>query len=107
MKRDEYLRELATAGDEMSERARELAVAVNPVNQFRASVARDWRWWLPAALVAGFAAAQLLRAPRTGKGGARDGGGAAFWVPTLLKLLPGVAAQVIPLFVSMRSNRKM
>jgi len=72
-------------------------------------VARDWKWWLPGASIAGFAAARFLRLPRGGRRSAAAPGteaGAAFWIPTLLKLLPAVMTQVVPLFLSLRSDRK-
>ncbi|MBU3664297.1 MAG: hypothetical protein FGM15_00255 [Chthoniobacterales bacterium] len=109
MNREQYLRELDSAGRELLAKGRLLAEAANPINQLRGEVARDWKWWLPGASVAGFAAARLLRMPRgkTAKGtGAQPQSGAAFWVPTLLKLLPAVLAQLVPLFLSLRSGHK-
>lgn len=110
MNREEYLRELDQAGEELGLRARALAAAANPLNQIRSEVARDWKWWLPGASVAGFAAARLLRMPARGKkqstGGQPAAAGAAFWVPVLLKLLPAAMAQLVPLFLSLRSGRK-
>ena len=109
MNREEYLRELEAAGGELQTKVRELAVAANPLNQLRSEVVRDWKWWLPGASVAGFAAARFLRMP-VGKikGGAKDSGpaGAAYWVPVLLKLLPATLTQLVPLFLSLRSGRK-
>jgi hypothetical protein len=110
MSREDYLRELASAGLELQARVYDLAEAANPLNQLRTEVARDWKWWLPGASVAGFAAARLLRpaggrARQSGDGGAPNAG-AVFWVPTLLKLLPAVASQLVPLFLSLRSGRK-
>jgi hypothetical protein len=107
MNREEYLRELEAAGGELQARVRELAAAANPLNQLRSEVARDWKWWLPGASVAGFAAARFLRrpagtAPRRGEGA----GGATFWVPLVLKLLPATLAQLVPLFLSLRSGRR-
>lgn len=110
MNREEYLRELETAGGELQSKVRELAVAANPLNQLRSEVARDWKWWLPGASVAGFAAARLLRMPvgRTKERGAANPApeGAAFWIPTLLKLLPAALTQLVPIFLSLRSGRK-
>ena len=110
MKRDDYLRELETAGQEMSSSARDLAAAANPLTLLRESVACGWKWWLPGALAAGFLASQLMR-PSVGRKGhgdpsASSSGGAAFWVPVVLKLLPAVTAQLMPLFLSLRSCRK-
>lgn len=109
MNREEYLRELDAAGEELQVRIRKLASAANPFNQIRSEVARDWKWWLPGASVAGFAAARLLRSP--GKHGSKrersaSAHGAAFWIPTLLKLMPGLLTQLVPLFLSLRSGRK-
>lgn len=112
MNRDEYLRELEAAGRELKARTHDLAEAANPINQLRGEVARDWKWWLPGASVAGFAAARLLRSGGAramrgnGKSGEPSPGGAAFWVPVLLKLLPGALAQLVPLVLSLRSGRK-
>jgi hypothetical protein len=110
MNRDEYLRELDSAGLELKAKAHDLAEAANPLNQLRSEVARDWKWWLPGASVAGFAAARLLRPGRArathGKSGDQAAGGAAFWVPTLIKLLPAALTQLVPLVLSLRSGRK-
>ena len=109
MNREDYLRELESAGHELRRSGRNLAVAVNPVNQLRHGVAHEWKWWLPGASVAGFALARILRRPaRQQKNWKQDTAktGAAFWVPTLIKLLPAVAAQLVPLFLSLRSGRK-
>lgn len=111
MNREEYLRELAAAGDELHSKVRELAVAANPINQLRNEVARDWKWWLPGASVAGFAVARFLRMPagravRQAGAGEAAAGGAAFWVPVVLKLLPATLTQLVPLFLSLRSGRK-
>lgn len=109
MNREEYLRELELAGGELQSKVRELAVAANPLNQLRSEVARDWKWWLPGASVAGFAAARLLRMP-VGKvrGDSKDSApaGAAYWLPVLIKLLPTALSQLVPLFLSLRSGRK-
>ena len=109
MKKEDYLRELDAAGFEMSAGLQELAAAANPVALLRCSVARGWRWWLPAAAAAGFVAARLLRSPASRPGRpTRSGGssgGAAFWVPTLLKLLPAATAQLVPLILSLRGGR--
>ena len=110
MNREDYLRELASAGRELQEKTHDLAEAANPLNQLRSEVARDWKWWLPGASVAGFAVARLLRpgssSARAGRPGSTPNSGAVFWVPTLLKLLPAVASQLVPLFLSLRSGRK-
>lgn len=108
MNREDYLRELDFAGGELQAKLHDLAAAANPLNQLRSEVARDWKWWLPGASVAGFAAARLLRTPHGGSKRA-DGapsGGAAFWIPTLLKLLPAALTQLVPLVLSLRSGRK-
>jgi len=110
MNREQYLRELETAGNDLQARIRELGVAANPLNQLRSEVVRDWKWWLPGASVAGFAAARFLRpgssAAKQGKGGATPASGAALWVPMLLKVLPAVLTQIVPLVLSLRSGRK-
>ncbi len=110
MKREDFLRELDAAGREMRSSAKDLAAAANPITQLRHGVARDWKWWLPGASFAGFAAARLLRRPSrqnplqaTRK--ESPAGGAVFWVPVLLRLLPGALAQLVPLFLSLRSDR--
>lgn len=110
MNREEYLRQLDSAGDELFAKGQLLVSAANPLNQLRDEVARDWKWWLPGASVAGFAAARWFRLPR-GKGvrgdmGSSGQGGAAFWVPTLLKLLPAILAQLVPVFLNFRAGRK-
>lgn len=106
MNREDYLVELEAAGRDLGRRARVVADAANPLTGLRESVAENWKWWLPAAAVAGFAIARVIRP--SGRGGSpyRDSGGAAFWVPTLIKLLPSVTAQVVPLILSLRSSRK-
>ncbi len=109
MNREQYLRELETAGNELQAKVHQLAAAANPLNQLRSEVVRDWRWWLPGASVAGFAAARLLRSggkTKAAKAGAAPVSGAAFWVPTLVKLLPAVLTQLVPLVLSLRSGRK-
>ena len=108
MNREDYLRELEVAGGELHGKLQDLTAAANPLNQLRSEVARDWKWWLPGASVAGFAVARLLRMPRgSGKSAdATSAGGAAFWVPTLLKLLPAALTQIVPLVLSLRSGRK-
>ena len=109
MNREDYLRELESAGRALQQSGRNLVTAANPVNQIRHGVAHEWRWWLPGASVAGFALARFLRRParkqKTGKQEAPQSG-AAFWVPTMIKLLPAVMAQLVPLFLSLRSGRK-
>ena len=110
MNRDDYLRELDAAGLELKAKTRDLAEAANPLNQLRSEVARDWKWWLPGASVAGFAAARLLRSgsgrAMRGASGAQPSGGASFWVPVVLKLLPAALTQLVPLVLSLRSGRK-
>ena len=111
MNREDYLRQLDSAGNELFAKGQLLAAAANPINQLRGEVARDWKWWLPGASVAGFAIARWLRLPvprgkmSAGAMGATQGG-AAFWVPMLLKLMPAILAQVVPMFLSLRSGRK-
>lgn len=108
MNREEYLRELEVAGRDLQAKIHDLAAAANPLNQLRSEVARDWKWWLPGASVAGFAVARLLRMPRGG-GQRKDNAGAAgaaYWIPLLLKLLPGALTQLVPLVLSLRSGRK-
>jgi hypothetical protein len=107
MNREDYLRELEVSGLELKESLGGLLEAANPVAQLRAEVSRDWKWWLPGSAAAGLLAALVLRAPRR-SGGTVLGSkiGLAFWVPTLLKLLPGVVTQLAPLFLSLRSGRK-
>jgi hypothetical protein len=110
MNREQYLRELESAGNDLQARVRELGVAANPLNQLRSEVVRDWKWWLPGASVAGFAVARFLRpgrsAAKQGIGGAIPTSGAALWVPMLLKVLPAVLTQIVPLVLSLRSGRK-
>lgn len=109
MNREEYLRQLDSAGTELLAKSQLLVAAANPINQLRGEVARDWKWWLPGASVAGFAVARWFRLPR-GKAARGTGGsaqsGAAFWVPMLLKLLPAIIAQLVPVFLSFRTGRK-
>lgn len=109
MKKEDYLRELDAAGFEMTAGLQDLAAAANPVALLRASVARGWRWWLPGAAVAGFVAASLVRSaachPRRPPRQGAPSGGAAFWVPVLLKLLPAATAQLVPLVLSLRGGR--
>jgi hypothetical protein len=111
MNREQYLRELETAGNDLQARIRELGVAANPLNQLRSEVVRDWKWWLPGASVAGFAAARFLRlggsaAAKHGKGASIPASGAALWIPMLVKVLPAVLTQIVPLVLSLRSGRK-
>jgi hypothetical protein len=113
MNREDYLRELESAGAEVKTSLAGLLEAANPVSQLRHEVSRDWKWWLPGSASAGLVAAMLLQRPRrqsrgpgqnNSRGPAR--GGAAYWVPTLLKILPGAIVQLVPLFLSLRSGRK-
>jgi hypothetical protein len=107
MKREDYLRELQTASADLSRKTHQLTEAANPLNQLRHGVARDWKWWLPGASVAGFAVARFLRLPRPAGGHKTAPAiGAAFWIPTMLKLLPALLTQLTPLFLSLRSDRK-
>jgi hypothetical protein len=109
MNREDYLRELESAGRELQRSGRSLVNAANPINQLRHGVVHEWKWWLPGASVAGFAIARFLRRPaRDQKADKQNSArsGAAFWVPTLVKLLPAVASQLVPLFLSLRSGRK-
>ena len=109
MNREDYLRELDSAGRELKRSGENLVSAANPINQLRHGVAHDWKWWLPGASVAGFAMARLLRRPaKKQKAGKADAAttGAAFWVPLLIKLVPAAAAQLVPLLLSLRSGRK-
>ncbi len=109
MNREEYLRELETAGREVQWHGGAFYAAANPVNQLRREIAREWRWWLPGASIVGFLGARLLgRAASLHRLGAPEGdvsSAAAFWIPTVLKVLPGVLAQLVPLFLSLRSGR--
>lgn len=109
MNREDYLRELDSAGRELRRSGEHLVSAANPINQLRHGVAHEWKWWLPGASVAGFALARLLRSPgRKHKVGKNDAArtGSAFWVPLLVKLVPAALAQLVPLFLSLRSGRK-
>lgn len=110
MNREQYLRQLDVAGNELMARGRLLVAAANPINQLREEVSRDWKWWLPGASVAGFAIARWFRLPRGNRSRTEAGSsaqfGAAFWVPTLLKLLPAILAQLVPVFLNFRSGRK-
>lgn len=110
MKREDYLQELEIARVEVRRRARELAAAANPLSQFRRGIARDWKWWLPGASAAGFLGARLLRGaavrPRQAQSADAPASGASFWVPALLKVLPSLLAQVVPLILGLRSGRK-
>jgi hypothetical protein len=110
MNREQYLRELETAGNDLQASVRELGMAANPLNLLRNEVVKDWKWWLPGASVAGFAVSRLLRlggsAAKQGKGAAIPASGATLWIPILLKVLPAVLTQIVPLVLSLRSGRK-
>lgn len=109
MNREDYLRELDSAGRELKRSGEGLAAAANPINQLRHGVVHEWKWWLPGASVAGFALARFLRRPaRTRKTDKQEVArtGAALWVPILVKLVPAALAQLVPLFLSLRSGRK-
>ncbi len=64
MNREEYLRELDSAGCELKRSGAQLVAAANPVAQLRHGVAHDWKWWLPGASVAGFAIAVPRARPK-------------------------------------------
>lgn len=109
MNREDYLRELDAAGGDLKRSGEALIAAANPIKMVGSGVARDWKWWLPGASIVGFAMARLLRRPARPR--RRDAqpppsGGGAYWVPTLIKLLPRLLAQLMPLFLSLRSARK-
>ena len=109
MNREDYLRELESAGRELRRSGGDLMAAANPVNQLRHGVAHEWKWWLPGASVAGFALARLLRRPARRRAAGQPEAaksGVAFWIPLLLKLIPGALTQLVPLFLSLRSGRK-
>lgn len=109
MTKEEFLRELDQAGRQVHSSARDLATAANPFRQLRMGVARDWKWWLPGASVAGFAFARWMRLPgrpqRKRLAKEAPAGGAVFWVPLLLRLVPGALSQLVPLILSLRSGR--
>lgn len=108
MNREDYLRELEAASEDWNRSIRELAVAANPINQLRHGITKDWKWWLPGATVAGFAAARMLLWPRGAKSVGKPGlSGAAFWISTLVKVLPSLLTQLAPVILSLRSDRKM
>ena len=109
MNREDYLRELDAAGGDLKRNVEALLSAANPVKLVSSGVASGWKWWLPGASIAGFALARFLRRPRRPrKRGAEPtpSDGAAYWVPTLIKLLPRLLTQLVPLFLSLRSARK-
>jgi hypothetical protein len=112
MNREDYLRELDSAGRELKRSGANLVSAANPINQLRHGVAHEWKWWLPGASVAGFALARLLRRPARQANQAKAAGqnaaqtGAAFWIPLLVKWVPAALAQLAPLLLSLRSGRK-
>jgi len=109
MNREDYLRELDSAGRELKERIGVLWTAANPVNQLRAGVVREWKWWLPGASAAGFALARFVRrGPSDAKTKSETvpASGAALWLPIVVKLLPALLTQLGPLFLSLRSSRK-
>lgn len=111
MKKEDYLREMKAAGHDLSAGARKLGAAASPVGLLRCSISRGWQWWLPAAAVGGFAISKILRAARRdkkthGATAASPSSGAAFWVPALLKLLPAMTAQIVPLILSLRAGRR-
>lgn len=105
MNREDYMREIDAAGRELSARAEELSVAANPVALLKASISREWKWWVPGAAAAGFVLARLIRAQGPGKG-APASSGASYWVPVVAKLVPALASQLVPLILSLRSRRE-
>lgn len=106
MNREQYLVELDDAGRELGRSARMAADAANPLKGLRECVAANWKWWLPAAAAAGFAAARVIRSSGPRGSTVPGGGAAAFWIPTLVKLLPAVTTQIVPLILSLRTARK-
>lgn len=109
MKREDHIRRVEEAEQALVMATSHLAEVANPVNQLRRRVAGDWQWWLPGAAIAGFVLATFRRPPSTARPARSRGGaptGAAFWIPTLLRLLPAASAQLIPLFLSLRNDRK-
>lgn len=107
MNREDYMREIAAAGRELFSRAEELSAAANPVALLKASISREWKWWVPSAAVAGFVLARLLRAQGPGGGkSSPSSSGAAYWVPVVAKLVPALATQIVPLILSLRSRRE-
>lgn len=107
MNREDYLRELEVAAVDWNHSIRDLATAANPLNQLRHGITKDWKWWLPGASVAGFAAARMLLGPRGAKTVGKTGNpGAVFWISTLVKVLPPLLSQLAPVILSLRSDRK-
>lgn len=111
MKKEDYLREIKSAGHDLSIGVKKLGVAVNPLGLLRTSISQKWHWWLPAAGAGGFITSKILRAITCGKKKTRGKdaprpAGAAYWIPILLKFLPAMTAQLVPLILSLRSNRK-
>lgn len=109
MNREDYLRELDSAGRDLRRSGENLVSAANPINQLRHGLAHEWKWLLPGASVAGFALARFLRRPVLQRTAAKQEApvtGAAFWVPTIVKILPAALAQLVPLILSLRSARK-
>lgn len=118
MKREDYLREVEASGAEVRIRLTGLLEAANPLNQLRHEVSRDWKAWITGSGLAGLVAGLLARGARRRRRSRKDGsvgtataasgdfGGARFWIPTVLKLLPAAMVQIVPLFMSMRSARK-
>jgi hypothetical protein len=45
-------------------------------------------------------------AAKHGKGATTPASGAALWIPMLVKVLPAVLTQIVPLVLSLRSGRK-
>ncbi len=109
MKKEDYLREMESAGQDLSISIQRFVTAANPVSLLRGSVSRGWQWWLPSAAVTGFTGAKLLRSVFRGKKKTKEVAtvsGAAFWIPTLLKLMPAALVQIVPLILSLCSSRK-
>lgn len=110
MKKEDYMRLIESAGQDLVVGVKHLTIAANPVGLLRGCVVQGWHWWLPGAAVTGFASAKLLRSAFCKKKKRGDvlasPHGFAFWIPTLLKLAPAVLAQIVPLILSLRSHRK-
>ena len=106
MNREDYLRELDAAGQTVHLRLHEIGTALRPANVVR----RRWKWWLSGASLPGFALARFCRCSSRQKSPSRlvsaAAGGAAFWVPLLLKTAPTILRQLLPLFLSFQDRPK-